>query len=135
MIVENLVPFNHRMVISDPEWNPFLCSRPMNKKAPHKVTSRFCASFAIFSQKFHYISQYCSFSVSPINVCMDITNWHKLFGLIACSVLFKISFFPPSKWYSIFLVGHNSKLSLNYSFPSFLQYVYIFYFCSLKLCN
>jgi len=51
-VVENLVPFNHRMVISDSEWNPFLCSRPMNKKAPQKVTIvDFVRLFVSFSQK------------------------------------------------------------------------------------
>jgi len=52
MVVENLVPFNHRMVIIDSEWNPFLCSRPMNKKAPQKVNVvDFVLLFVSFSQK------------------------------------------------------------------------------------
>jgi len=50
MVVENLIPFNHRMVISDSEWNPFLCSRPMNKKAPQKVN---VVDFVLLLSVFH----------------------------------------------------------------------------------
>lgn len=50
MVVENLVPFSHRMVISDSEWNPCLCSRPMSKKAPQKVT---VVDFVLLLSVFH----------------------------------------------------------------------------------
>jgi hypothetical protein len=50
MVVENLVPFNHGIVISDSEWNPFLCSRAMNKKAPQKVT---VVEFVLLLSVFH----------------------------------------------------------------------------------
>jgi hypothetical protein len=79
VVVENLVPFNHIMVISDSEWNPFLCSRPMNKKAPQKVSVvDFLLLLSVFHKinKCYYISQYCSFSVSPI-----IYAWTSLIGV------------------------------------------------------
>jgi hypothetical protein len=78
MVVENLVPFSHRMVISDSEWNPFLCSRPMNKKALQKMTVvNFLLLLSVFHKnKGYYISQYCSFSVSPI-----ICAWTSLIGI------------------------------------------------------